>query len=78
MPHRYLAWDMNTSTIGKKSVYTIPQNPASWALLHTRIASAMMGPDPQLEKAVQVVIEELEKSLLAQPKRPPDPNYHPK
>jgi len=62
---------MNTSAIGKKSVYTIPQNPASRALLHTRIASPMMGPDPQLEKAVQVVIEELEKSPLAQPKRPP-------
>ena len=35
------------------------------------------GQDPQLEKAVQVVMEELEKNPLPQPKRPAYPNYHP-
>ena len=34
------------------------------------------GHDPQLEKAVQVVMEELEKHPVPQPKRPPFPNYH--
>jgi tricorn protease len=41
-------------------------------------AAVRQGHDPQLEKAVQVVMEELEKSPLAQPKRPPYPNYHSK
>jgi tricorn protease len=41
-------------------------------------AAVRQGHDPQLEKAVQVVMEELEKSPPAQPKRPPYPNYHPK
>ena len=36
------------------------------------------GHDPQLEKAVQVVMEELEKNPMPHPKRPPYPNYHPK
>jgi tricorn protease len=32
--------------------------------------------DPQLEKAVQVVLEELEKNPVPQPRRPAYPNYH--
>ena len=34
------------------------------------------GRDPQLEKAVQVVMEELAKHPVPQPKRPAYPNYH--
>jgi tricorn protease len=34
------------------------------------------GHDPQLEKAVQVVLEELEKNPLPKPKQPAYPNYH--
>jgi tricorn protease len=34
------------------------------------------GHDPQLEKAVQVVMAELQKHPVAQPKRPAYPNYH--
>jgi len=34
------------------------------------------GRDPQLEKAVQVVLEELEKNPVPQPRRPAYPNYH--
>ena len=34
------------------------------------------GRDPQLEKAVQVVMEELKKNPVPQPKRPAYPNYH--
>jgi len=34
------------------------------------------GRDPQLEKAVQVVMEELKKNPAPQPKRPAYPNYH--
>ncbi|MGA2327611.1 MAG: PDZ domain-containing protein [Bryobacteraceae bacterium] len=34
------------------------------------------GHDPQLEKAVEVVMEELEKNPVPQPKHPPYPNYH--
>ncbi|MEK7403737.1 MAG: PDZ domain-containing protein [Acidobacteriota bacterium] len=36
------------------------------------------GCDPQLEKAVAVVMEELEKNPAPRPKRPPSPNYHAK
>ena len=36
------------------------------------------GRDPQLEKAVQVVMEELKKNPLPQPRRPAYPNYHTK
>jgi tricorn protease len=36
------------------------------------------GHDPQLEKAVQVVMAELEKNPLPSPKHPPYPNYHTK
>jgi len=36
------------------------------------------GRDPQLEKAVQVVMEELEKNPVPKPKRPAYPNYHTK
>jgi len=35
------------------------------------------GRDPQLEKAVEVVMRELEKNPVARPKRPAYPNYHP-
>ncbi len=34
------------------------------------------GQDPQLEKAIQVVLEELKKNPVPKPKRPPYPNYH--
>lgn len=34
------------------------------------------GHDPQLEKAVEVVMEELKKNPVPQPKLPPYPNYH--
>jgi len=37
---------------------------------------ARQGKDPQLEKAVEVVMAELAKSPLPKPKRPPYPNYH--
>ncbi len=36
------------------------------------------GKDPQLEKAVEVVMAELARSPLPKPKRPPYPNYHKK
>ncbi|HYT90157.1 MAG TPA: S41 family peptidase, partial [Gemmataceae bacterium] len=36
------------------------------------------GRDPQLEKAVQLVLEALEKNPLPKAKRPAYPNYHPK
>ncbi len=36
------------------------------------------GHDPQLEKAVQVVMDELGKNPIPEPKRPPYPNYHAK
>jgi tricorn protease len=39
-------------------------------------AEVRKGHDPQLEKAVAVVLEELEKNPQAQPKRPAYPNYH--
>jgi tricorn protease len=35
------------------------------------------GRDPQLEKAVQIVLDELKKNPLPQHKKPPYPNYHP-
>jgi tricorn protease len=34
------------------------------------------GHDPQLEKAVAMVMNELEKHPVVKPKRPPYPNYH--
>ncbi len=33
------------------------------------------GRDPQLEKAIEIVMQELEKNPVARPKRPPYPNY---
>ena len=36
------------------------------------------GQDPQLERAVAVVMSELEKNPVPRPKRPPFSNYHPK
>jgi tricorn protease len=39
-------------------------------------AAVRQGHDPQLERAIQVVMEELQKNPPAQPKRPPYPNYH--
>jgi len=41
-------------------------------------AAVRQGHDPQLEKAVQVVMEELQKNPPAPLKPPPYPNYHPK
>jgi tricorn protease len=42
-------------------------DPAAWR----------QGRDPQLEKAVEVLMAELKKSPPQQYKRPPYPNYHP-
>jgi tricorn protease len=39
-------------------------------------AAVKAGHDPQLEKAVQVVMEELKKHPTPQYQRPPFPNYH--
>ena len=36
------------------------------------------GKDPQLEKAIAIVMEELAKNPLPKPKRPAYPNYHKK
>ena len=41
-------------------------------------AQVRQGHDPQLEKAVQVIMEELAKNPPKQPKHPPYPNYHAK
>jgi hypothetical protein len=35
-----------------------------------------LGRDPQLEKAVAVVLDELKKPQAKKPKRPAYPNYH--
>jgi tricorn protease len=37
-------------------------------------AEVIAGRDPQLEKAIEIVMEELEKNPVTQPKRPPYPN----
>jgi tricorn protease len=37
-----------------------------------------LGKDPQLEKAIQVVLAELQKTPVPRPKRPRYPNYHKK
>ncbi len=37
--------------------------------------SVRQGHDPQLEKAVEVVVAELEKNPVPRPKRPPYPRY---
>ena len=42
------------------------------------IANSPQGRDPQLEKAVEIVLEALQKNPLPKPKRPEYPNYHPK
>jgi tricorn protease len=34
----------------------------------------LAGRDPQLEKAIEVILKELEKNPPAKPKRPPYPN----
>jgi tricorn protease len=39
-------------------------------------ATVRTGHDPQLDKAVEVVMAELEKNPLPQPKHPAYPNYH--
>jgi tricorn protease len=36
------------------------------------------GKDPQLEKAIEIVMDELVKNPLPKPKRPAYPNYHKK
>jgi tricorn protease len=41
-------------------------------------AQVRQGHDPQLEKAVQVIMEELAKNPPKQLKHPPYPNYHAK
>ncbi|QVL33967.1 PD40 domain-containing protein [Telmatocola sphagniphila] len=37
---------------------------------------ARQGKDPQLEKAIEIVLEELKKSPVKRPNRPPFPNYY--
>jgi len=39
-------------------------------------AAVRQGHDPQLEKAVEVVMEELKANPPKHPRRPPYPNYH--
>jgi len=39
-------------------------------------ALTMQGHDPQLERAVEVVMEELKQHPVPHPLRPPYPNYH--
>jgi tricorn protease len=41
-------------------------------------AMVRQGHDPQLEKAVEVVMEQLKKNPLPEYKRPEYPNYHQK
>ena len=41
-------------------------------------ALVRQGQDPQLNKAVAVVLDELAKNPLSKPKRPAYPNYHKK
>jgi tricorn protease len=48
--------------------YDVELDPAQWRLGH----------DTQLDKAIQVVLELLEKNPPKEYTRPPYPNYHPK
>jgi tricorn protease len=57
-------WD--TENIGVPPDFEVEQDPDL----------VRQGKDPQLEKAVEVVLAELEKTPVAKPKRPPYPNYH--
>ena len=41
-------------------------------------ALVRQGKDPQLDKAIEIVMEELARNPLPKPKRPPYPNYHKK
>jgi tricorn protease len=41
-------------------------------------ASVARGGDPQLEKAVALTLQALEKEPVTMPRRPAYPNYHPK
>jgi len=38
--------------------------------------AARMGKDPQLEKAIEVVLAELKRNPVKHPSRPPFPNYY--
>jgi tricorn protease len=44
----------------------VEMDPAAWR----------QGRDPQLEKAIEVLLEDLKKNPRPQHKRPPYPNYH--
>ncbi|MGJ5816568.1 S41 family peptidase [Paludibaculum fermentans] len=57
-------WD--TENIGVPPDLEVEQDPEQ----------VRQGKDPQLEKAVEVVLAELEKAPVAKPKRPAYPNYH--
>lgn len=57
-------WD--TENIGVPPDFEVEQDPDL----------VRQGKDPQLEKAVEVVLAELEKAPVAKPKRPAYPNYH--
>ena len=50
----------------------------AWILATHPKAEVRNGRDPQLEKAVAMVLEALEKNPPQQPKKPAYPNYHPK
>jgi tricorn protease len=59
-------WDVEN--IGVSPDVEVEMDPKAWR----------EGRDPQLEKAIEIVKEELAKNPLKWPKRPAYPNYHPK
>ena len=59
-------WDVEN--IGVSPDVEVEMDPRAWR----------EGRDPQLEKAIAIVKEELERNPLKWPKRPEYPNYHPK
>jgi tricorn protease len=59
-------WEVENVGVGPD--IEVEHAPASWR----------QGKDPQLEKAVDYLLEELKKNPQPQPRRPPFPNYHAK
>jgi tricorn protease len=59
---------------GNPDVYVVPvAGGVPTRLVEQMPADVINGRDPQLEKAIQVVMEELKKNPLRQPQRPPLP-----
>jgi tricorn protease len=58
--------DWEVENVGISPTIEVEFDPAAWR----------KGHDPQLEKAVEVLMSELEKNPRPQYKRPPYPNYH--